>query len=85
MTDPMFIKVSYKELINTIYEVLINNGLETDKAQKVAEVIANSTLDGINSHGINRLPSLIEYIERGYVSVTAEPEVVSENHLSVEL
>lgn len=79
MTDSMFIKISYKELLDTIYEVLINNGFKNDKAQIVAEIIANSTLDGINSHGINRLPLLVEYIKNGYVAVSAEPEIINEN------
>ncbi|MCK5457398.1 MAG: 3-dehydro-L-gulonate 2-dehydrogenase, partial [Melioribacteraceae bacterium] len=63
--------------MNKICKLLIESGLDLEKANKVAEVLSNSTLDGINSHGINRVPLLLEYIRKGYVSVNAEPEIVS--------
>ncbi len=77
-----FIKISYKELFDTIYLLLIGNGIELDKASKVAEVLAKSTLDGINSHGVNRLPLLLEYIKKGNVVINSEPVVTnSENSI----
>ncbi|PLB17827.1 MAG: Malate/L-lactate dehydrogenase [Flavobacteriaceae bacterium FS1-H7996/R] len=42
----------------------------------MAKVYAESTLSGVNSHGINRIPSFIEYIENGLVKVDAEAEKV---------
>lgn len=76
--DSMFVKIQYDELLKIIYEILILHKLESEKAEKVAVVIADSTIDGVNSHGINRLPLLIEYIENGYVSVNSAPEVLNE-------
>ena len=77
--EPIFTNVPIKKLLDTICEILILNGLEGDKAKKVADTLANSTLDGINSHGVNRFPLLLEYIQKGYVSIDVEPEILNSN------
>ena len=77
--ETIFTNVPFKKLLDTICEILILNGLEADKAKKVADTLANSTLDGINSHGVNRFPLFLEYIQKGHVSIDVEPEIVIES------
>ncbi|HET8736416.1 MAG TPA: 3-dehydro-L-gulonate 2-dehydrogenase [Pricia sp.] len=45
-----------------------------EKAKLLAKTYTESTLDGVNSHGINRIPLFIEYVEKGVVKVDAEAE-----------
>ena len=40
----------------------------------MANVYTESTLVGVNSHGINRVPLFIEYVENGVVKIDAEAE-----------
>jgi 3-dehydro-L-gulonate 2-dehydrogenase len=42
----------------------------------MAKVFAENTLDGVNSHGINRVPLFIEYVKNGVVKIDAEAERV---------
>lgn len=72
-----FTNITFEELLKTMLDILLLNGVEFYKAEKVAETLANSTLDGVNSHGVNRLPLLIEYIRRGYVSINVEPVIIN--------
>ncbi len=45
-----------------------------EKARLLAKTYTETTLDGVNSHGINRVPLFIEYVEKGVVKVDAEAE-----------
>jgi len=58
----------------------MSNGLDNDKAKNVSETLAKSTLDGVNSHGVNRFPLLLEYIRTGQVSINVEPEIINSNN-----
>ena len=42
----------------------------------LAKVYAESTIDGVFSHGINRVPLFIEYVEKGLVKINNEAELV---------
>jgi len=69
--------VSFQELKSLILGILLNNGVPKVKAELLAIIIAESTLDGVNSHGINRLPLLVDYIQRSIVKIDAEPEILN--------
>lgn len=49
-------------------------GFSDDKARLLAQIYTETTVDGVNSHGINRVPRFIDYIEDGVVKVDAEAE-----------
>lgn len=48
----------------------------------LSKVFANNTLDGVNSHGVNRFPGFIHSVERGEVQKDAEPEMTTSNGLT---
>jgi 3-dehydro-L-gulonate 2-dehydrogenase len=58
------------QLFNTI---LINQGFTPEKAMQCAEVFTNNSIDGVYTHGVNRFPRFIEYIQKGYININAEP------------
>ncbi|MEM7574517.1 MAG: 3-dehydro-L-gulonate 2-dehydrogenase [Bacteroidota bacterium] len=60
-----------------LYELFVKYKFPKEKAQLIASVFTESTLDGVSSHGINRVPLFIEYIEKGIVKVDAEAERVA--------
>jgi len=71
------IRVSFSEMEFRFYGILMKYGLSGDKAGTCARIFSENSLDGIYSHGVYRFPRFIEYIEKGYIDVNAEPELVN--------
>lgn len=38
-----------------------------------ADIFTNNSIDGVYTHGVNRFPRFIEYIQKGYINIHAEP------------
>lgn len=68
--------IEYKVLKTTLFNVLISLGVKNNDSETLSEVIANSTLDGIQSHGVNRFPLLVEYIQKGYIKSNSKPTII---------
>ena len=71
------VKISFSELEEVFYNILIKYGFASDKAKTCARIFAESSRDGVYSHGVNRFPQFIKHIKDGYISVNAEPEKIS--------
>jgi 3-dehydro-L-gulonate 2-dehydrogenase len=69
--------VSYQDLHDTLRRALAAAGLEPDRAALCARLIADSTRDGVHSHGLNLFPRLIRMIRSGVVDVHARASAVS--------
>jgi len=65
-------RIPFEEMKEVLYSIMIKYGFTENKAGFIARVYSESTLDGINSHGINRVPLFIEYIKNGSVKVDNE-------------
>ena len=50
-------------------------GMPDDKAEICARTHTESSMDGIYSHGLNRVERFVEYIARGWVDVNAAPSL----------
>ena len=57
-----------------LHKLFLKYGFADGKAQLLAKTHTESTLDGVNSHGINRVPLFIEYVEKGLIKVDAEAQ-----------
>jgi 3-dehydro-L-gulonate 2-dehydrogenase len=73
------LRVSFDELRDTIQRALATTGLEQGRARLCARLIAESTCDGVASHGLNLLPRLITMIRAGVVDVNAGAARVSQH------
>ena len=62
---------------NVLYELFVNYKFNKEKAKLIANVFTESTLDGVSSHGLNRVPLFIEYINKGVINIDAEAEKVA--------
>lgn len=65
-------KVPSQELQKLLHQVFLKYGFTEEKALTLAQVHMESTLDGISSHGINRVPLFIEYVKKALVNTEAE-------------
>ncbi len=57
----------------TIRQAFIKAGMPESKASVCARIHAESSRDGVYSHGLNRVERFVEYISNGWVDVNAEP------------
>ena len=70
-------RVSYQDLHDALVRALRKTGLEPDRATLCARIVADSSRDGVASHGLNLFPRLIKMIRSGVVDMAARPARVS--------
>ena len=68
--------VSFEELKETIRRAFLKAGMPQEDAATCARVHAESTLDGVTSHGINRVPRFVTFIQKGWIELNAKPQSV---------
>lgn len=54
---------------------MLNLGLSEEKAGICAEIHTQSSRDGVESHGLNRVPRFAEYVQKGWINIAGEPEL----------
>ncbi len=77
------LRVKYEELHAVLCRVLERTGMAPERATRCAALFADATLDGVPSHGLNRVPGFLRTIARGIVDVQARAERI-EAHGAVE-
>lgn len=70
------LRISFFELEEVFYNTLIKYEFAPDKAKTCARIFAESSRDGVYSHGANRFPQFIQHVKDGYVLANAEPEKI---------
>jgi len=68
-----FVHIQKQEMVDTFLRILLKKGFTASKASRCAEVFAVNSLEGIYTHGVNRFPRFVSYIDKGYVKVDQEP------------
>jgi len=69
-------KVQFEKMYSEFSRVLLKIGFTEERAKLCAKLFAESSLDGVCSHGLNRFPRFIKYIQNGYIDIHAHPEKV---------
>ncbi len=69
--------ISPKEIEEVLIALFIKYKFTEEKAKILASVFVESTLDGVSSHGINRVPLFIDHIKKGIVNAHADPKKVA--------
>ncbi len=70
-------RIPFEEVQETLAAVLRKLGFSADRAQTCARLFAETTRDGVYTHGINRFPRFVATIRNGIVDVAAEPELTA--------
>lgn len=70
-------KVTYDQIKQELKRVLLKHGFDESAADESAALFTDNTVDGVASHGVNRFPRVIEYIQKGYIDVKAVPTKVA--------
>lgn len=70
--------IPFDELVARLKRILKLFGFEESRAMHCATLFAKADLDGVRSHGVNRFPLFLEFIEKGYVKPHSVPVLLSE-------
>ena len=65
------IKISFNEMKTVLESLFINYSFTKVQAELLSRIHTESTLDGVNSHGINRVPVFIDYVNKGLIKTEA--------------
>lgn len=71
------LRIPFDKMQAEFARVLRKKGFSTERADLCARLFAEASLDGVYSHGLNRFPRFIDYIEQGDVDSQAEPSLVA--------
>lgn len=66
-------RIAPKDLAAFVASVFVARGMAAHDAALVADVLVWADLRGVDSHGVERLPSYLAIIERGEMNLTAQP------------
>lgn len=70
------IRIPYDKLKTEFIRVLLKNGFPQLSAERCAEIFAGNSLDGVNTHGINRFPRFVRTKLEGYIKPDAKPSLI---------
>lgn len=70
-------RVPFEVLSDELLKALLKLGFEPERAGLCARLFAETTRDGVYTHGLNRFPRFVAMIRNGSVDVAARPERVA--------
>ena len=70
------IRLSIEVISETLRTILTKVGFSNERAALCARLFAETSRDGVYSHGLNRFPRFIGAISDGIVDINAEPSLV---------
>jgi len=71
------LRVPYDDLYEALCRAMQQLGLKQDRAAHCAQLFAETTRDGVYTHGLNRFPRFAAMVRNGSIDVNAEPERVA--------
>lgn len=72
----MSLKIPFTTVKETVKKALLNAGLSPEQAEVCAAIHTQSSADGVESHGLNRVPRFVEYVKKGWVVPAGKPELL---------
>ena len=70
------IRLDYGEIEPVLEAVLLQHGFSNERARLCARLFAETSLDGVYSHGLNRIPLFLQMIKKGLVKPGNNPSLV---------
>jgi len=71
------LRVPYADLYEALHRATVHLGLRGERAALCAQLFAETTRDGVYTHGLNRFPRFAGMVANGCVDVAAEPTRVA--------
>ena len=71
------LRIPYDDLYAALHRATLHLGLTGDRAALCARLFAETTRDGVYTHGLDRFPRFAEMVANGCIDVHAEPTRVN--------
>ena len=71
------LRVPYADLDHALYRSMLHLGLHGERAALCARLFAETTRDGVYTHGLNRFPRFAGMVASGCIDLAAEPTRVA--------
>ena len=69
-------RIAYEEMKRQFARVLESHGFSAGDARSAGEIFAQNSLAGVYSHGLNRFPRVVEYLDKGEIDPNARATCV---------
>jgi len=69
-------RISHQQLYREFLRVLTSRNVPQDKAEACAQMFAETSLNGVYSHGVNRFPRFIQQLDAGHIVPEADAQQV---------
>lgn len=69
-------RIKFDDMMSEFKRILIKKGFDEEDAYISSKLFTENSLDGVYSHGVNRFPKVIDYIEKGYIKVGNKAEKI---------
>lgn len=66
--------IKYEDMVKEFQRILSSRGFDEQSSADAATVFARNSLDGVYSHGVNRFPRVVEYLDKGEIDPANQPE-----------
>lgn len=66
-------RIAFDDLKAQFKRVLIKRGCDEATADLSAQMMTETSCDGVYSHGVNRFARVVEYIDKGYINLKVKP------------
>lgn len=71
----MSIRIPFDTVKETVKKALLKAGLSEEQAEICSLIHTQSSADGVESHGLNRVPRFVDYLQKGWVDPKGTPEL----------
>ncbi|KPV57588.1 2,3-diketo-L-gulonate reductase [Paenibacillus sp. A3] len=71
-------RIPFIEMKNEFKRVLLKYDFSEERAELCARLFTETSCDGVYSHGLNRFPLFVKYLQKGYVRGNEKPVLISE-------
>ena len=69
-------RIKFEEMLSEFKRVLLKKGFNEEDALESAMLFAETSCDGVYTHGVNRFLRVVEYIDKGLINVNSKAEKV---------
>lgn len=73
--ESQYIKVTASKAQSLVEGILTGNGVSKENATTIANCLVQADLRGVDTHGINRIPSYMARVRQGVLDPTATPSL----------
>ena len=75
-------RVQYDVMVQEFARVLEKKGFRREDAESAAVIFAQNSLAGVFSHGLNRFPRVVSYLEKGEIDLEGRIDSIQYSEVS---